>query len=125
MAEEDVAAKIEGQGTEKFLTTPLILIFLTIFIDLIGFGMVIPILPFYSQTAPFLASPFEIGLLTSIFSWMQVFFTPVFGQLSDRFGRKPLLVVSLFGSAVGYLVVGLANTLALVFLGRIIVGIAG
>ena len=125
MADEPLAEKIEGQGTEKFLTPPLILIFITIFIDLIGFGMVIPILPFYSQVEPFMASPFEIGLLTSIFSWMQVFFTPVFGASSDRFGRKPLLFVSLVGSAVGYLVVGLAGSLMMVFIGRAIGGIAG
>src|SRR5438874_12935623 len=117
MADEQIVEKIEGQSTEKFLTTPLILIFLTIFIDLIGFGMVIPILPFYSQNEPFMASPFEIGLLMASFSWMQVSFTPVFSQLSDRFGRKPLLIVSLFGSAAGYTVVGFANTPALVFLG--------
>ena len=122
---EPIAEKIEGQATEKFLTPPLILIFITIFIDLIGFGMVIPILPFYSKVEPFMASPFEIGLLVSIFSWMQVFFTPVFGALSDRFGRKPLLVLSLVGSAFGYLVVGLAGSLLMVFAGRAIGGIAG
>jgi len=122
---EPTAEKIEGQTTDKFLTPPLILIFVTIFIDLIGFGMVIPILPFYSQVEPFMATPFEIGLLVSIFSWMQVFFTPVFGALSDRFGRKPLIFISLVGSAAGYLVVGLAGSLMMVFIGRAIGGIAG
>lgn len=109
----------------RFFTKPLLIIFVTVLIDLIGFGIVIPVLPLYSQNEPFLASPFEIGMITSIFSWMQVFFTPVFGQLSDRFGRKPMIFISLVGSAAGYAVVGMANSLTLVFVGRIIGGIAG
>ncbi len=112
-------------GKDKFFTVPLILIFTTIFIDLIGFGMVIPILPFYSQTEPFLASPFVIGLLVAIYSWMQFFFTPVLGMLSDKYGRRPVLFVSLLGSALGYFVIGFANSLLLVFVGRIISGITG
>jgi DHA1 family tetracycline resistance protein-like MFS transporter len=115
----------ETQAKDKFFTGPLLLIFVTIFIDLIGFGMVIPILPFYSQTEPFLASPFTIGLLVAIYSWMQFFFTPVLGYLSDKYGRRPVLFVSLLGSALGYFVIGFANTLALVFVGRIISGITG
>lgn len=110
---------------EKFFTTPLIIIFVTIFIDLIGFGMVIPILPFYANTAPFNASPYEIGFIVSIYSWMQFFFSPVLGKLSDRYGRRPILFISLLGSAVGYFVIGLADTLLLVFIGRIIGGITG
>src|SRR5687767_1868073 len=105
---------------DKFFSGPLVLIFVTIFIDLIGFGMVIPILPFYSQTEPFMASPFVIGLLVASYSWMQFFFTPVLGVLSDKYGRRPVLFVSLLGSALGYFVIGFANTLLLVFVGRII-----
>ncbi len=110
---------------ERFFTTPLILIFLIVFIDLIGFGMVIPVLPIYAQTAPFFANPFEIGLVVSIYSWMQFVFSPILGRLSDKYGRRPVLFVSLLGSAVGYVVLGLANTLLLVFVGRIISGITG
>jgi DHA1 family tetracycline resistance protein-like MFS transporter len=110
---------------ERFFTTPLILIFLIVFIDLIGFGMVIPVLPIYAQTAPFFASPFEIGWVVSIYSWMQFVFSPILGRLSDKYGRRPVLFVSLLGSAVGYVILGLANTLFLVFVGRIISGITG
>jgi DHA1 family tetracycline resistance protein-like MFS transporter len=113
------------EGAEKFLTTPLLLIFLIVFVDLIGFGMVIPVLPIYAQHEPFMASPFEIGWIVSIYSWMQFIFSPILGRLSDKYGRRPILVISMFGSAVGYLVLGLGNTLALVFLGRIISGITG
>jgi len=110
---------------DKFFTTPLIIIFVTVFIDLVGFGMVIPILPFYANTEPFNATPFEIGLLFAIYSWMQFFFSPILGRLSDRYGRRPILFVSLLGSAVGYFLIGFAGSLLLVFVGRIIGGITG
>jgi len=112
-------------NSDKLLTPPMVIILITVFIDLIGFGMVIPILPFYAETPPYNATPFEIGLLFSIYSWMQFFFSPILGRLSDRYGRRPILLISLAGSAVGYCVMGLAETLALVFLGRIIGGITG
>ena len=110
---------------DKFFTPPLIIIFTTVFIDLIGFGMVIPILPFYASSELFRATPFEIGLLTAIYSWMQFFFSPILGRLSDTYGRRPILFISLLGSAIGYFVLGFASTLALVFLGRVIGGITG
>ncbi|HQX56905.1 MAG TPA: MFS transporter, partial [Pyrinomonadaceae bacterium] len=112
-------------SSEKFVTTPLVIIFITIFIDLIGFGMVIPLLPYYAETAPFNATPFEIGMLFSVYSWMQFFFSPILGRLSDRYGRRPILFMSLMGSAVGYFVLGIAGTLTVVFVGRILGGITG
>src|SRR6266436_2890726 len=116
MSQEPTAEKITGKETEKFFTTPLIIIFITVFIDLIGFGMVIPILPYYANTAPFNATPRDIGFLVATYSLMQFFFSPVLGRLSDRMGRRPILFISLLGSAVGYFVLGFANTLFLVFL---------
>lgn len=110
---------------EKFFTAPLLVIFLIVFIDLIGFGMVIPILPYYALHEPFLASPFEIGLIVSVYSWMQFLFAPMLGSLSDRYGRRPVLFISLLGSAIGYVIIGLAATIALVVLGRIVSGITG
>jgi DHA1 family tetracycline resistance protein-like MFS transporter len=115
----------EQAAPEKFFTTPLLIISVTVFIDLIGFGMVIPILPFYAETPPFNATPFEIGMLFAIYSWVQFFFTPILGRLSDIYGRRPILFISLLGSALGYFVIGIAGTLPLVFLGRIISGITG
>ncbi|MEO7672896.1 MAG: MFS transporter [Pyrinomonadaceae bacterium] len=110
---------------EKFFTTPLVIIFVTVFIDLIGFGMVIPILPYYANTKPFNATPFEIGILVGVYSLMQFFFSPVLGRLSDKYGRRPILFISILGSAVGYFAIGFAETLFLVFVGRIIGGITG
>ena len=110
---------------EKFFTTPLIIIFATVFIDLIGFGMVIPILPYFANTAPFNATPFQIGILVGVYSLMQFFFSPLLGRLSDKYGRRPILFISIIGSALGYFVIGFAETLVLVFVGRIIGGITG
>ncbi len=123
--QREVEKTSQSDESEKFFTPPLIIIFVTVFIDLIGFGMVIPILPFYAETAPFNASPIEIGFLFAVYSLMQFFFSPLLGRLSDRFGRRPILFISLLGSAVGYFVIGFANTLFLVFVGRIIGGITG
>jgi MFS transporter, DHA1 family, tetracycline resistance protein len=117
--------QIEKIEPEKFFTTPLIIIFITVFIDLIGFGIVLPILPLYAGTPPFNATPFDVGMLFAVYSWMQFFFAPVLGKLSDRYGRRPILFFSLMGSALGYFVLGIANTLFLVFLGRIISGVTG
>lgn len=112
-----------NQAEEKFFTKPLLIIFLTVFIDLIGFGMIIPILPFYAEKLN--ATPAEIGWVFSIYSWMQFVFAPILGRISDKVGRRPILFISLLGSAVGYFVIGFAETLTLVFIGRIICGVTG
>lgn len=103
--------------------SPLVIIFITIFIDLVGFGLVIPILPLYAEQ--FGASEFTVGLLLSIYSVMQFIFAPLLGRLSDRVGRRPVLFFSLIGTSIGFLVMGLANTLWLLFVARIIDGITG
>ncbi len=108
---------------EKFFTKPLLIIFVTIFIDLLGFGMVIPLLPYFAQD--FSATPVEIGLLVSAYSWMQFFFAPILGSLSDRVGRRPVLFFSIIGSGIGYMMIGFAGSLAMIFAGRILGGITG
>ena len=120
--EEKVETPANG-NKDRFFTPPLIIIYVTVFIDLIGFGMVIPILPFYAESLN--ASPFQIGVLFAVYSLMQFLFAPLLGKLSDQYGRRPILFISILGSAVGYFVIGFANTLFLVFLGRIIGGITG
>jgi DHA1 family tetracycline resistance protein-like MFS transporter len=95
----------------------------SVVIDLIGWGIVLPILPLYAED--FTRSATTIGLLVASFSVMQLLFAPVWGRVSDRYGRKPVLVVSLAGTAVGSLIMGLAPSLAVLFLGRIIDGISG
>src|ERR671920_2298459 len=105
--------------------SPLVVIFVTVFIDLVGFGIVIPVLPFYVEGTQFNASPSTVGLLFASYSVMQLIFTPVLGRLSDRYGRRPVLLVSLIGTGVGFLVLGFATTLWMLFAGRIIDGVSG
>src|SRR6266498_1020114 len=94
------------------------IIFLTVFIDLIGFGIVLPLLPIFAKN--FNASGFVIGALMASFSAMQFFFAPLWGRLSDRVGRRPVLLVSTAGAAVSYAIFalgsGLTGQLALVVL---------
>ncbi len=103
--------------------SPLFVIFLTVFIDMVGFGIIIPVLPLYAEH--FHATPVQIGWLTGIYSGMQIIFVPILGRLSDRFGRRPILIVSLAGTAIGFLIMGWASSLLLLFVARIIDGASG
>jgi len=103
--------------------SPLVVLFVTVFIDLIGFGIVLPLLPFYAKH--FGASALLVGLLSTSFSLMQLLFAPVWGRLSDRVGRRPVILVGLLGSSISYLTFGLAPSLPILFLSRILAGIAG
>lgn len=98
-------------------------IWTSVAIDLVGFGIVLPILPLYAER--FGASPGTAGVLVASFSVAQLVFAPVWGRVSDRLGRKPVLVLSLAGTAVGSLLTGLAGSLWVLFLGRIVDGISG
>jgi len=134
---------IDGDGRPSPAVAPrsaLVVIFLTVFIDLLGFGIVLPVMP--RQAEPYLAAMelptalrgATIGLLFSSFSLMQFLFSPVWGRISDRIGRRPILILSLAGSVVFYALYGLAVTfppenaataIALMFLSRVGAGIAG
>ena len=103
--------------------SPLVIIFITVFIDLVGFGIIIPLLPFYAES--FGANAFAIGLLGTSFSLMQFVFSPIWGRWSDKIGRKPIILVGLLGSCVSYVTMALAGSLVLLFVARIIGGIAG
>jgi len=105
--------------------SPIGIIFLTVFISMIGFGIVIPVLPVYAKEAPFQLNPTQLGWLVGIFSLVQLFSAPLIGKLSDRFGRKPVLLISIIGTAVGYFVTGAAGSMWMLFLGRIIDGASG
>lgn len=96
-------------------------VFLTIFLDLVGFGIIIPIQPFYAET--FGASPAMVTLLGASYSAAQFLFVPLWGRLSDRIGRRPVLLISIAMAAVGYVAFGLAPTLAMLFAARILSGI--
>jgi DHA1 family tetracycline resistance protein-like MFS transporter len=112
------------QPPKSFIKSPLFVIFVTIFIDLVGFGIAIPVLPAYAKDQ-FGATPFGIGLLLASYSIMQFFSTPFLGQLSDKHGRRPILFFSLLGTSIAALITGLSTTLWMLFLGRIFDGITG
>jgi DHA1 family tetracycline resistance protein-like MFS transporter len=105
--------------------SPLIVIFTTVFIDLVGFGIVIPVLPLYAEGTVFNATPRMVGLLFASYSIMQLLAAPVLGRLSDKHGRRPVLLFSIIGTGVGFLILGFANTLWMLFVGRILDGITG
>ena len=105
--------------------SPLVVIFTTVFIDLVGFGIVIPVLPFYAEGTRFNATPRTVGLLFASYSIMQLIFSPVLGRLSDKYGRRPVLLISIIGTGIGFLILGFATTLWMLFVGRILDGITG
>ncbi len=98
-------------------------IWMAVVLDLVGFGIIIPVLPLYAEDLG--ASPRMIGLVLATYSLAQFVGAPVLGRLSDRHGRKPVLVLALFGSALGHLLTGLAAGLPLLFLARALDGLSG
>ncbi len=98
-------------------------VFLVVVIDLLGFGIVLPLLPFYAQE--FAASAVMIGLLYSVYSFMQLIFSPIWGSWSDRIGRRPIMLLSTFGAVIAYIIFGLAESLGVLFFSRVIAGMMG
>lgn len=96
---------------------------MTVVIDLIGFGIVLPLLPFYATELG--AGPGEVGLVIASFSAAQFLFAPIWGRLSDRFGRRPILVLGLFGSGLSYVLFGLAESVLVLLISRIAAGVMG
>ncbi len=103
--------------------SPLIVLFAAVLVDMIGFGIVLPLLPFYAESMG--ATPLQVTILVASFSAMQLAAAPVWGRVSDRRGRRPLLIFGLFASAVSYLLFGLANSIALLLVSRMAAGAAG
>src|SRR5262249_27411278 len=100
------------------VTPPLLIIFLTILVKPIGFGVSVPLLPFYAET--FGASPLVVGLLFAVFSLCQLLAAPALGDLSDRYGRRPVLIFSLLGTVVSFVMLAVAHSVAMLFAARIV-----
>lgn len=108
---------------EKLDFKKILPIFVIVLVDLLGLTIIIPLLPLYATS--FGATPAVIGLLGATYPIMQFVGAPLLGRLSDRYGRKPVLIVSQIGTFVGFILLGLANTLPLLFLSRFIDGVSG
>lgn len=102
----------------------LVLIFLTVFIDLLGFGILIPILPSFSVKELHIDEA-AIGIAIALYSFVQFLFNPVLGKFSDKYGRKPVIVVCLFLNAMGYIVFSFTHSYILLLVSRVIAGIGG
>lgn len=109
--------------TKSPAKSPLVVIFMTVFIDLIGFGIILPLSPFLARE--FQASAFEIGLLMSIYSIMQFLFSPFWGALSDRIGRRPVILIGLLGGGFSYVLFAFSSSLTLLFIARALAGVFG
>jgi DHA1 family tetracycline resistance protein-like MFS transporter len=101
----------------------LLTIFVVVFVDLLGFSLILPLLPYYAEA--FGATPLVAGLLIASYAVAQLIGAPVLGRLSDRFGRRPVLLASIAGTLLGFLLLGVAQSLAVLFLARILDGLTG
>lgn len=125
-ADQPASSPAARPSSSKPGHTAHLLIFLTVFIDLLGFGIVIPILPLYAEK--FGATKIDNGFLVAIYSLMQVLCTPLWGKLSDRIGRRPVLIISTLGTALGFFLMAVAGplgSLILLFVARAIDGASG
>ncbi len=112
-------SELPVKAFERRLLLPVVLI---VAVDFMGLGIVVPLLPYYIERTG--ASAFTVGTIISVFAFCQFLAGPFLGQLSDRYGRKPILLLSQLGSLVGYFIFALSNTLWLIFLSRIIDGLS-
>jgi DHA1 family tetracycline resistance protein-like MFS transporter len=103
------------------LRSPLLPIFLIVLVDILGYTIILPLLPFYSERLG--ASPFVVGLLISTYAICQLVSGPIIGKMSDRMGRRPLLIVSQMGTLIGFLILSQATALWLIFVSRVIDGL--
>ncbi len=116
----EIKSLMKKSSQEK---SPLLIIFLVVFIDLVGFGIMIPILPYYAKQ--FGASALTLGILMSSYSAMQFLFAPIWGGISDRIGRRPVVLISLLGSVISLTILGFAQSIGWLLAGRIFSGICG
>jgi DHA1 family tetracycline resistance protein-like MFS transporter len=98
-------------------------IFAIVFVDLLGFSLILPLVPFYAKE--FSASDTVVGLLVASYAAAQLIGAPILGRLSDRYGRRPVLLTSILGTAVGFLILGMASSLTVLFAARILDGLTG
>src|SRR5690625_3730055 len=96
------------------------ILFLIMFLVMVGFGIIIPVLPFYAEELG--ATPTELGFLMAVYSLMQFIFAPMWGRISDRIGRKPVILIGIFGLSLSFFMTAMATQLWVLFVARIIGG---
>jgi MFS transporter, DHA1 family, multidrug resistance protein len=97
------------------------ILFAVMFLVMVGFGIIIPVLPFYAENIG--ASPTQLGLLMAVYSLMQLLFAPMWGRISDRIGRKPVIMIGIVGLSLSFFLMGVSSSLWMLFVARIIGGI--
>lgn len=118
----DSSTEQQRSNHNKLRISPSFVIFMTTFIDMTGFGMVIPILPFHPETVN--AGALALGILIGSFALMQFIFSPLLGRLSDKVGRRPVILLSILSSAISFVVFAIANSFILLLISRITAGMA-
>jgi len=118
----DGATDFAKRGQTRFRFSPIFVVVMTLFIDATGFGMIIPLLPFYAET--FQAGSAALGVLIASFPLMQFIFSPILGKISDNIGRKPVLIISILTSAGSFVLFAVANSFFILLLSRIVAGLA-
>ncbi len=118
-----MTSAITLDSSDKLDFKKLLPVFIIVLIDLLGLTVIIPLMPLFATS--FGANAFTIGLLGAAYPIMQFIGAPLLGRLSDRYGRKPILIFSQIGTLIGFLILGFANSLALLFLSRLIDGLSG
>jgi len=96
------------------------ILFIVMFLVMVGFGIIIPVLPFYAENVG--ATPTQLGLLMAVYSLMQLIFAPMWGRISDKIGRKPVIMIGIFGLSVSFFLMGFSSQLWMLFAARIIGG---
>lgn len=99
------------------------IIFLIVFVNLLGFGIILPLLPYYAES--FGGGALTIGFLSASYSLFQLLTAPLLGELSDKIGRRPILIFSLIGTTLSFFLLGIANSIVILFVSRIVNGISG
>ncbi len=114
-------SNIASAATQKRSRNAILMVALVVLVDITGFGLILPLLPFWAEKLG--ANPFEVGLILTVYALAQFLFTPVLGMLSDRFGRRPVILVSLLIEALGFALTALAGTLPLLLVARFVGGL--
>jgi DHA1 family tetracycline resistance protein-like MFS transporter len=107
----------------KLKSSPIFVVFMIVFIDLVGFGIIIPLGPYYATNLG--ATPTQVGFMMTIYSLMQFLFSPFWGKISDKIGRRPILLMSLFGSGLSYLIFAFSTHYWMLILARALAGFFG